>query len=172
MISLLCLHTSWFLSRKFQLFKHTYMFLWIPRKREIYHSCVPNDSLFQIRNHMLFYFLCFKGRSIWEFGLVWYKDLLETKSTKVYSKMLLMKSSANSFIFLPVFYLIIMWTMKAPKNFGKIYILKIWELVFLRSCQNSLLWNSHKMIHFQAWKNKDFNQYFVVAFDPIKIFTH
>ena len=41
--------------------------------------------------------------------------------------MLLMKSSENSFIFLPVFYLIIMWTMKAPKNFGKIYILKIWQ---------------------------------------------
>ena len=52
------------------------------------------------------------------------KDLLETKSTKVYSKMLLMKSSENNFIFLPVFYLI-MWPMKAPKNFGKIDILKI-----------------------------------------------
>ena len=52
------------------------------------------------------------------------KDLLETKSTKVYSKMLLMKSSENNFIFLPVFYLI-MWPMKAPKSFGKIDILKI-----------------------------------------------
>ena len=28
------------------------------------------------------------------------------------------------------------------------------------------------MMHFQAWKNKGFIQYFVVAFDPIKIFTH
>ena len=118
LISLLCLHTSWFLSRKFQLFKHTYMFLWIPRKREIYHSCVPNDSLFQIRNHMLFYFLCFKGRSIWEFGLVWYKDLLETKSTKVYSKMLLMKSSENYFISY-LYFSWFMWLMKAQKNFGK-----------------------------------------------------
>ena len=28
------------------------------------------------------------------------------------------------------------------------------------------------MMHFQAWKKKDFNQYHVVAFDPIKIYTH
>jgi hypothetical protein len=28
------------------------------------------------------------------------------------------------------------------------------------------------MMHFQAWKNKGFIQYFVVYFDPIKIFTH
>ena len=28
------------------------------------------------------------------------------------------------------------------------------------------------MLHFQAWKKKDFNQYNVVAFDPIKIYTH
>ena len=31
---------------------------------------------------------------------------------------------------LPVFYLI-MWVMKAPKSFGKIAILKIWELIFI-----------------------------------------
>ena len=28
------------------------------------------------------------------------------------------------------------------------------------------------MMYFQARKNTDFNQYFVVAFDPIKISTH
>ena len=28
------------------------------------------------------------------------------------------------------------------------------------------------MMYFQARKNTDFNQYFVVAFDPIKIHTH
>ena len=28
------------------------------------------------------------------------------------------------------------------------------------------------MMHFQAWKKKDFNQYYVVAFDTIKIYTH
>ena len=50
--------------------------------------------------------------------------LFETKMTKFYSKILLMKSSGSNFIFLPVFYLI-MWVMKAPKNFGKITILKI-----------------------------------------------
>ena len=27
-------------------------------------------------------------------------------------------------------------------------------------------------MHFQAWKKKDFNQYYVVAFDLIKIYTH
>ena len=47
-----------------------------------------------------------------------FKDLSETKSTKVFSKVLLVKSSKNGFIFLPVFYLI-MWFMKAQKNFEK-----------------------------------------------------
>ena len=53
-----------------------------------------------------------------------FKLLFETKMTKVYSKILLMKSSGSNFIFLLVFYLI-MWVIKAPKNFGKIAILKI-----------------------------------------------
>jgi hypothetical protein len=44
--------------------------------------------------------------------------------TKVYSKNLLMKSSKNNFIFLLAFYLI-MYFMKASKNFGKIAILEI-----------------------------------------------
>ena len=39
-----------------------------------------------------------------------------SKVTTVYSKILLMKSSENDFIFLPAFYLI-MCLMKAPKNF-------------------------------------------------------
>ena len=47
------------------------------------------------------------------------------KWTKVYSKILLMKSSRNNFIILPVFYLIRCF-MKAPQNFGKIAILKIY----------------------------------------------
>ena len=57
------------------------------------------------------------------------KLLFETKMTKVYSKILLMKSSRSNFIFLPVFYLI-MWVMKAPKNFVKNNHL-IWELISL-----------------------------------------
>ena len=52
------------------------------------------------------------------------KLCFETKMTKVSSKNLLMKNSKNNLIFLPVFYLI-MCLMKAPKNFGKIAILKI-----------------------------------------------
>ena len=55
------------------------------------------------------------------------KDLLEMKRTKVYSKNLLMKTIL---FFLPVFYLI-KCLMKALKNFGKIAIFKIWELVSL-----------------------------------------
>ena len=52
------------------------------------------------------------------------------KLTQLYSKNLLEKSSGNNFIFLPVFYLT-MCLMKASKYFGKIVILKIWELVSL-----------------------------------------
>ena len=44
-------------------------------------------------------------------------------------KILLMKSSEIVFIFLPAFYLII-WLMTSPKNFEKIFILKICQLVF------------------------------------------
>ena len=58
------------------------------------------------------------------------KLCFETKMTKVSSKNLFMKNYKNNFIFLPVFYLI-MCFMKAPKNFGKIAILKIWELISL-----------------------------------------
>ena len=48
----------------------------------------------------------------------------------LYSKIVLVKCSGNNFIFLLEFYLI-MCFMKAQKNFGKITILKIWELVSL-----------------------------------------
>ena len=47
-----------------------------------------------------------------------------------YSRNLLMKSSKDNFIFLLVFHLI-MCLMNAAKNFGKIAILKIWELISL-----------------------------------------
>ena len=55
---------------------------------------------------------------------------LETKETKVSPKNSLVKSSGNNSIFLPVFNLIIC-VMKASNNFGKIAILKIWELISL-----------------------------------------
>ena len=57
------------------------------------------------------------------------KLCFETKSTKIYSKMLLVKSSENKFVFSPAFYLI-MCFMKAPKNFGKRAILKM--AIFLK----------------------------------------
>ena len=50
------------------------------------------------------------------------------KQTKVYSEIVLVKSSENNIIFLLVFYLI-MFFMKVLKNFGKITILKKWGLV-------------------------------------------
>ena len=52
------------------------------------------------------------------------KLCFEMKMTKVYSKVLLVKSSKNSFIFSPVFYLI-MCLIEALKNFAKKAILKI-----------------------------------------------
>ena len=53
---------------------------------------------------------------------------LNSNVTKAYSKSSEVKSSENSFIFLPAFYLI-MCLMKAPKNFEKIAILKTQELI-------------------------------------------
>ena len=41
----------------------------------------------------------------------------------------LMKSSDIVFIILPAFYLVI-WLMTSPKNFEKMSILKIWQLIF------------------------------------------
>ena len=72
------------------------------------------------------------------------KDLLETKRTKVHLKILLMKTSENNFICLPVFCLILC-LMKALKNFEKVSILKIWELVSLvgvktHFCKIALKW--------------------------------
>ena len=65
------------------------------------------------------------------FSVYWIHKLRsEMNQTKVSPKILLMKSSGNNFIFLPVVYLI-MWVMKASKNFGEIAILKIWELISL-----------------------------------------
>ena len=45
-------------------------------------------------------------------------------------KFFIYKKFKKQFYFLPVFYLV-MCLKKAPKNFGKIAILKIWELVSL-----------------------------------------
>ena len=63
------------------------------------------------------------------------KLCFETKSTKLYLKMLSVKSSDNKLFFLNVFYLI-RWLMKVSKKFGKIDILKIWELISLGGVKN------------------------------------
>ena len=70
-------------------------------------------------------FLLHSGSKLWS----------ETNRTKVSSDILIMKSSGNNLIFLPVFFLI-MWVMKTLEskvleNFEKIFILKIWELISL-----------------------------------------
>jgi len=49
---------------------------------------------------------------------------MHKKTEKSILRFLFIKSSKNNFIFLPVFYLV-MFLMKAQKNFGKIAILKI-----------------------------------------------
>ena len=73
------------------------------------------------------------------------------KSPKSFPKIVISKID---FISIPAFYLI-MWLMAPPKNFEKIAILKKWQLVFfwLLRCWNLLRCNTHKMMHFQAWKN-------------------
>ena len=63
-------------------------------------------------------------------------------------------------------------TNEIQKEFWKNSHFENTRTCFLLRCQNSLRQNSPKMMHFQAWKKKDFNQYYVVAFDPIKIYTH
>ena len=60
----------------------------------------------------------------------WIYKPIRNERENVYSKFLLMKSLKKWFNFLPAFYLII-WLMISPKNFGKIGILKIWQLVSL-----------------------------------------
>ena len=63
-------------------------------------------------------------------------------------------------------------THESQKDFWKNSHFENTRAGFLLWCQNSLWQNTSKMMHFQAWKNKDFMQYYVVPFDPIKIFTH
>ena len=88
----------------------------------------------------------------------------------MYSKNSLIVKSVNNFISLPAFYLI-MWLMKVKKNFEKIAILKTRELVFfwvVKTHFGKIAPNDA----FSGIKKKDFNHYYVVAFDPNKIYTH
>ena len=58
----------------------------------------------------------------------WLQRLATWKGDKSISKNLFVKSSENNFIFSPAFYIII-WLMNPPKNFEKIFILKVWQQV-------------------------------------------
>ena len=75
------------------------------------------------------------------------------KETKLNKFFCLIKSSKIIFIFLPEFYLII-WLMTSPKNFEKIPILKTWQQIFFWGIKTYF----GKMMLFQAWKNRYFNQ--------------
>ena len=63
-------------------------------------------------------------------------------------------------------------THESQKDFWKNSHFENTRAGFLLWCQNSLWQNTSKMMHFQAWKNKYFMPYYIVPFDPIKIFTH
>ena len=92
--------------------------------------------------------------------LVCNKDWGLESNTNLNSIFCLIKSSGIVFIFLPAFCLII-WLMAFPKNFEKIAILEIGQLVFHKAialgfpmrCQNLLRRILPKMMRFQAWKN-------------------
>ena len=66
------------------------------------------------------------------------------------------------------FFTCIMYLMKAHKNFGKLTILKIWELVSLGSVKTRFGKLAIKWCIFRHDKKK-FDQYYVIALDPIKI---
>ena len=72
------------------------------------------------------------------------KLCFETKSTKLYSKLLLVKSSENTFV-LPDYVF-----LEIPKNFWKKSHFEPMRAGFLRKCQN-LLWQiSPKIMDFKA----------------------
>ena len=68
-------------------------------------------------------------------GILDYQRVIGNENDKSFSKISLVKSSKNNFTFLPAFCLIIC-RMKAPKNFGKIVILEISDLVSLGGAKN------------------------------------
>ena len=97
---------------------------------------IKSDLKWKGQNYIQKYIISKKFRKQFYFVFGWllcwycYKAWFEKKRTKLYSKVLLVKSLGNNFILLPVIYLF-MWIMKASKNFGKISIRKIWQLISL-----------------------------------------
>ena len=109
------------------------------------------------------YLSCQSENHRWKIKSSKSKLWFEMKSTKLYSKMLLVKSSENNFIFLPAFYLI-MCLMNAPKNFEKIAILKTQELdsfwgVKTHFGKLALKWCSfrHEIKMLNFWQNSHFD---------------
>ena len=93
----------------------------------------------------------FKIRKVWWASTLKRNDLkalhrllFEMNQTKVLSIFPLVKSSKKHLIFLPAFYLIIC-LMKSPRNFEKIAILKIWQLISF--CENYAWFVIEILIH-------------------------
>ena len=70
--------------------------------------------------------------------------------TKVSPKILLMKSSGNNFIFLPVFYVPDYVSHESLKEFWENSYFENMRADFLLRCQTSLRQTSPEMMHFQA----------------------
>ena len=117
--------------------------------------------------------------SIWGVKRNWIDSWLESASnivcsdlkvTKVNSKIVLIKSSKNYFIFLPAFYLV-MCLMKDPKNFWRIVILKTRELVSfwgVKTHFGKLHMNWCNFRHNKIW----LQSILCCNFKPIKIMKH
>ena len=76
-----------------------------------------------------------------------YWTLIWNENDKSLFKNFINEKFRKWFYFLPVFYLI-MWVMKAPKNFGKKNYFENMRADFLRRSQNSLRQTSPKMMDF------------------------
>ena len=118
-----------------------------------------NWKLQKVPLKFIFYFEI--GLTVFPYTPIWFKR------DNIFHYFLFMKSSENKFFSLPVFYLI-MWLMKASKNFEKIFILKAWELISFEGVKTHFGKLALKSCIFMHEK-KDFKQHYDVAFDPIKI---
>ena len=98
----------------------------------VFQLCNMNHGLFQIMErtpwNQRYTLYTIQGRRNWFLSGQTYKVWGLENNTNLNSIFCLIKSSKIDFIFLPAFYLNI-WLMTWPKNFEKIAILKIWELV-------------------------------------------
>ena len=99
-----------------------------------------------------------------------YRLVRKKYDSNIFKNIIIREKFRNQLKFLSVFYHI-MCLMKAFRSFGKIAILKIWELVSYCGVKTHFGKLPLEMMHFQPWK-KMFNLFHVLALDPIKIWTY